>query len=897
MAQPLPYERDFDFEFFQSQHPVTPLPGDKVNLELDQVAETFDQVLDRIRRLQRDDLALANKSVGYDQLKDEVSLGFNPPTAWETGVAYVRSDSVFADNGFYRCLVSHTSGDFEADLAVGKWELVADFTSATTEAQAAQAAAEAARDAAIAAKNGAESARDTAVSASAAAGTYASNAALSAGTATSAAGTATGARDAALGAQSGAESARDAAVNAKNDAEAAAVAADASADAAAVSEANAAATLAGALVKTNNLSDVADAATSRENLGVEAATRTILKAMPAAPTGRIVHLLESGREGKFRLKAGSIPVTDTYEGWFIASNTASFYWERISDFVCCDEFGPAADGATNDEAVLNSAAVVAAYLKKTLILSRVPGRTYAVANSWDIVNGVPAVLHGGGTIKLTNSSGFGGVYLRGIMSGKAANVKDCIVSLRVDANSKQAKAIIGENCSRVTFRDCYVWNADVNGYGIAIWASPSGGEHAVDNKIVNNTIFAGTAAPTETSNGIFLIADNGLLSGTDTPDAWKANKAIPSATWRILRTVVANNNIFGGHYAIGLFGAEGSAIVGNTCTSNIRSISMQSQSNDNTVVGNTCKDFFSSCIHIAYQSHRNLVANNNGISSRAQVEGLLQAYVGSTHNRFLNNNMLITAGSGPRYFIYCAIHANHNVYQGNTLNGPCQKAYIAIESGWEVSPTDSAQRPGVADGPDWANAGTSLVTIAENTIISASAVPLIFLGQVSTNALVQCTIQGNKLVRSDVTKFLHMMEQNSGSSVNHTFTGNTWTTGIGVSHFTFPRGRAHFADISGRLFTDGQDVIVFAASDLTPSVVVGRVFQVDASGTGSITMFDDGKDGQEITVRLAANSNGITHNNSNIRLKGGSNIATVDSNSWIHLRRLGGIWFETGRSF
>lgn len=33
MAQPLPYERDYDFQNFQSGHPSTPLPGDKVNAE------------------------------------------------------------------------------------------------------------------------------------------------------------------------------------------------------------------------------------------------------------------------------------------------------------------------------------------------------------------------------------------------------------------------------------------------------------------------------------------------------------------------------------------------------------------------------------------------------------------------------------------------------------------------------------------------------------------------------------------------------------------------------------------------------------------------------------------------------------------------------------------------
>lgn len=402
MAQPLPYERDFDFEFFQSQHPVTPLPGDKVNLEFDQVAETFDQVLDRIRRIQRDDLALASKSVGYDQLKDEVSLGFNPPTAWETGVAYIRSDSVFADNGFYRCIVSHTSGDFEADLAVGKWELAADFTSATTEAQAAQAAAEAARDAAITAKNGAESARDVAVGASAAAGTSADNAALSAGTATSAAATATGARDAALAAQSGAESARDSAVVAKNDAQAAAAAADASADAAAISEANAAATLAGALVKTNNLSDVTNAATARNNLGAgDMLASNNLSDVSNKATGR-----------------ANLGVT-------AAIDALGITYVNLANFCACD-------GTTDDSAAFQAA--IDANKGKTLVLPDdkvlLAAGIYLNGSSY---NGTKLIFRGEFKLKpaasIGTNNGFGQVY-------SGIEVRDCEVEIngRFDGN-------------------------------------------------------------------------------------------------------------------------------------------------------------------------------------------------------------------------------------------------------------------------------------------------------------------------------------------------------------------------------------------------------------------------------------------------------------------------------
>ncbi|MGN7964425.1 hypothetical protein, partial [Brucella sp. 22210] len=112
MAQPLPYERDFDFAGFQSTHPSTPLPGDKVNLELDQIAYTTDEIRERIRILQRDDLQLANQSVGWDQLKPELRNGFSTPSVWAAGVDYSLSAAVYVGRKVYAALVAHKSVNF-----------------------------------------------------------------------------------------------------------------------------------------------------------------------------------------------------------------------------------------------------------------------------------------------------------------------------------------------------------------------------------------------------------------------------------------------------------------------------------------------------------------------------------------------------------------------------------------------------------------------------------------------------------------------------------------------------------------------------------------------------------------------------------------------------------------
>jgi len=224
MAQPPPYDRSYNFHDYQAENPLKPLPADKLDEEFSRVKTTIDAVLQNLKLIQRDDTALANKSVGFDQLKDEVQLGFNAPTEWEPEKNYIVRDTVFYDTRFYRCLESHvSSSDFEADLNAGLWAMVADFTIVQTTAIAArdaalqaQADAEDARDDASLAKSGAESARDAAIGAK--------NDAVAAKTASESA------RDAAVVAKGLAEAARDDAISARNAAQSAQTDAENAAD-------------------------------------------------------------------------------------------------------------------------------------------------------------------------------------------------------------------------------------------------------------------------------------------------------------------------------------------------------------------------------------------------------------------------------------------------------------------------------------------------------------------------------------------------------------------------------------------------------------------------------------------------------------------------------------------
>lgn len=376
MAQPLPYERDYDFEGFQSTHPSTPLPGDKVNLELDQVAETTNQIRDRIARLQDDDLALKRKSVGYDQLKDELNgFGFNPPSEWATATLYAARDTVFHESAFYRCEVAHTSATFSTDLAAGKWELVADFTASTTAAQVAQAAAEAAQVAA-------ESAETTATAAKASAITSAANAATSADSAaTSEASAADSASEAGTSASSAGNSATAASTSATSAATSASAAAS-SATAASTSADEAAAAVADKLDRNANLSDLASASTALSNLGGMAAVddATALKALDTTElTGALRK--DGEKAGTFLFQSGDYSTeatTDTAEGVYVKADAIATnvgIWVRQFEGGLDPEWF--VEDADND--------YTNALVRATAIGKRVDGRdkTYDIAKATD----------------------------------------------------------------------------------------------------------------------------------------------------------------------------------------------------------------------------------------------------------------------------------------------------------------------------------------------------------------------------------------------------------------------------------------------------------------------------------------------------------------------------------
>lgn len=130
---PVPYERQYDFTSFATNHPKSPLPGLKVDAELNEVLTSIASLISRLAEIQRPDGALANLSVGPDQVTPDLLMLFGqltPRGAWVTATAYKFRDLVSRNGVTYFCLADHTSGVFTTDLAANKWMGLSESTSA-----------------------------------------------------------------------------------------------------------------------------------------------------------------------------------------------------------------------------------------------------------------------------------------------------------------------------------------------------------------------------------------------------------------------------------------------------------------------------------------------------------------------------------------------------------------------------------------------------------------------------------------------------------------------------------------------------------------------------------------------------------------------------------------------
>lgn len=125
MAQPIPYDRTYDFTSYQESFPASPLPAAPIDTEFDNVGISIGEIIDRLALIQRDDGGLHNSIVTLDSLGADVTAALGSPILprgnWITATAYAVLDMVTKSGITYICSTAHTSGTFNTDLAAFKW--------------------------------------------------------------------------------------------------------------------------------------------------------------------------------------------------------------------------------------------------------------------------------------------------------------------------------------------------------------------------------------------------------------------------------------------------------------------------------------------------------------------------------------------------------------------------------------------------------------------------------------------------------------------------------------------------------------------------------------------------------------------------------------------------------
>lgn len=146
MADPIKYTPAYDFSNFQASNPNTPLPGNRMDIELQNIDEAVGQTITALKDVRRADGKLQNGCVTSDSLDPTVSAGLAADVltalgpqaeasiqealpqwrgAWVTATVYDVNDLARENGSTYICLVAHTAGVFVTDLAASRWELFA----------------------------------------------------------------------------------------------------------------------------------------------------------------------------------------------------------------------------------------------------------------------------------------------------------------------------------------------------------------------------------------------------------------------------------------------------------------------------------------------------------------------------------------------------------------------------------------------------------------------------------------------------------------------------------------------------------------------------------------------------------------------------------------------------
>jgi len=363
----------------------------------------------------------------------------------------------------------------------------------------------------------------------------------------------------------------------------------------------------------------------------------------------------------------------------------------------------------------------------------------------------------GGEIKfLPTNNPPAGFNMVGKQNGFPENVKNFrIENITFDHNDVPSRAIFGQNVSRININNCIFKNRTTSQFGsIAFLADTNGEEDMMNNSITNNEFYGVIGIGQNISIQSRLLSEDYASSGPGS--YWEVHKSAAPSMFKAYNTLISDNIIDGGYYGINTVKAVHTIIQNNSTNNNIRSLSLQHDTNNSIVRNNNLSNPHSSSITLARGSSHNLIENNTISTNNSEGEAMLQAYLGCSDNTFRNNTVSTSPnnvnGRSPRWMIYVAVHCNNNIFEKNTFTGTVDFAYIGIETAWDSSIDDPSHRAIYAgtETDNYANEGMTGIQITNNIISPANNIRRILITEVQDQAgsfyLSNSVIENNTIV-------------------------------------------------------------------------------------------------------------------------------------------------------
>lgn len=495
------------------------------------------------------------------------------------------------------------------------------------------------------------------------------------------------------------------------------------------------------------------------------------------------------------------------------------------------------------------------------------------------------------------------------------------LNVELDMSNGDMQAVLWDNVKNSQFTKSKIYgfvdNPTFNHRGIRL-------QNECKNNEIHKNYIEGVNTPTQRG----LLIDVWGVPAADFGGFFTGTIAFPVSTSSCNN--IHHNRLINGSYAVNLQAANENSFHHNYCVNqDHRGIYVANASRDNMIHHNIVKDFLSSGILLGYGSSFNDVSFNRFI--RASFSGGGEATINIITGSSDNNIYCNYSDSNNNYGCYISTDSSRNKVRQNEFKR-FYVAGVAVENDFsETRPTNCFySRPNYGSPTELNPAYQSWTyndlegTIIEGNIFGAGdtgrQVACIAVSQIQNSdatitgnitAIRGVTIKNNLFTSSEnIAPYLSFYEQLNDRLTDITVTDNDFPAEALTSDFYYfkPSGAQDFNDLKvvKRYGNDRfDDIYNNLSNNVAGSVINVSKYNIDTSDkfislvntvATNVTDFTIAKTNTTLTIRLDAFST-IKHDNAKIRLVGSVDVTPQNSNSFITLRRVSGIWIEVSRSF